>query len=72
MTVWESLRAKEHCIPNIDPTKQVFQYSQVGIQNPFSRFFSLCGAEVNMFSMPQRILCDTTQMSELLRALKNI
>lgn len=47
VTIWESLKAKSHCIANIYPTKQLFQYSKVGIQNPLSRFFSLYGVEVN-------------------------
>lgn len=70
VTIWESLRAKTHCIANIYPTKQLFQYSKIGIQNPLSRFFSLYGVEVNTVSTPQRILCDATQLLELCQSFE--
>lgn len=35
--MWGPLSVKEHSIPNLQPTKQVFQYSLIGTESPLTK-----------------------------------
>lgn len=37
VTMWGPLSVKEHSIPSLQPTKQVFQYSLIGTENPLTK-----------------------------------